>query len=209
MCCQKQVRDRVFLLIDGEMVSHKQQLELVEAATQVSLKRILFRRRPRLTKKFLAVLGRFRSGGGEAYFRNLPRLALELDAGLHLGGEDVNAIGRVRRFFRGRVSRSIHNLRELAQAENEDYDFYFFSPVFNPISREYSISRERLPILKEVCRRTTRRVYALGGVRPERVERILDAGAYGVAVLGYAISSGDPVRSVGEIISAVEDYYAG
>lgn len=80
-------------------------------------------------------------------------------------------------------SRSCHTLAEVAACA-DSLDYVTLSPIFDSISKMGYRSRFDLddPELRDVI--SLRRVVALGGVTPERLSMLHDAGFGGAAMLG-------------------------
>jgi hypothetical protein len=81
------------------------------------------------------------------------------------------------------VGRSCHHQADVDRAVNEGCDYIFVSPVFETASKPGYGPALGPAGLAALCRPNLP-VYALGGVLPERVAPCLEAGAYGVAVMG-------------------------
>lgn len=107
------------------------------------------------------------------------RLAAEYGiGGVHLNGRNPT----VPDDFAGILSRSCHSGREVHDSKGLDY--VFLSPVFDSISKpgyRAAFSRDELRRILEQARV---RVYALGGVTPERFPELDALGFYGAAMLG-------------------------
>lgn len=94
------------------------------------------------------------------------------------------------------VGRSCHHGADVDRAVAEKCDYVFVSPVFETASKPgygpalgpagLAALCRRIPPLRAPARGSGQSlpVYALGGVLPERVSSCLQAGAYGVAVMG-------------------------
>ena len=81
------------------------------------------------------------------------------------------------------VGRSCHTAAEVDRAVAEECDYAFVSPVYPTASKPGygpALGPEGLAAL---CRPGLP-VYALGGVLPEHVAECVQAGAYGIAVMG-------------------------
>lgn len=130
----------------------------------------------------------------------------ELAARFGVGGVHLNSRNpSVPDGFGGMVSRSCHSIAELSQYSSV-CDYMFLSPIFDSISKSGYASRFSL---EEIRRRivagsdvaTARmdvmssdgncrsvdwgRVFALGGVCPDNIRLLEEAGFGGAAVLGY------------------------
>ena len=98
------------------------------------------------------------------------------------------------------VGASAHSLEE---ARGLDADFLTLSPIFEPISKSGHGPPLGLEALTEVCHEVRRPVYALGGVTPTRVRPCLEAGAWGVAVLGGIMAAPDPWEAARAYLAAL------
>ena len=122
--------------------------------------------------------------------RLYPRLTLHdhlpLAVEYGLGGVHLNSRSRrVPDGFRGVVSCSCHTLEELALHPEADY--CFLSPIFDSISKSGYRAAFTLQQLRRAATEglLTRRVVALGGIRPEHLPELHACGFGGVALLGF------------------------
>jgi thiamine-phosphate pyrophosphorylase len=81
------------------------------------------------------------------------------------------------------VGRSCHHAADVTRAFNEGCDYIFVSPVYESASKPGYGPALGPDGLAALCRPGLP-VFALGGVLPDRVAACLNAGAYGVAVMG-------------------------
>ncbi len=100
--------------------------------------------------------------------------------GVHLNGRNPMVPGD----FTGLVSRSCHSAGEVYDSEGLDY--VFLSPVFDSISKPGYQSAFAPAELRNILAQARVRVYALGGVTPERLPELESLGFYGAAMLGAA-----------------------
>ena len=101
------------------------------------------------------------------------------------------------------LGRSAHSLASAQAAEAGGADFVIFGPVFDtPSKRPYGpplgLERQR-----EVTRALSIPVLAIGGITADRVASCLEAGAFGVAVMGAVWDSADPAAAVQELLQTV------
>jgi thiamine-phosphate pyrophosphorylase len=102
-------------------------------------------------------------------------------AGVHLPSDGL-PVAEVRRVApRGFVvSRSTHSREEVEQAFREGASFVVFGPIF-PTPSKPGHPGVGLEALEEIVSSVPIPVYALGGVTPERISQIENAGAHGIA----------------------------
>jgi len=110
----------------------------------------------------------------------------------------------------GSRSRSLHRISEL-KVENDLLDYVFIGPVFSSISkagRKPKISLSALSNAIEELDINARRplVYALGGIRKNKISTIIECGFDGVALLGSIWGKPDPVRAFKEFNSSIKSF---
>jgi thiamine monophosphate synthase len=110
-------------------------------------------------------------------------------AGVHLRAGEPKPSARA-----AFVGRSCHDAAELAAALDERSDYVTLSPVAASASKPGygpALGADRFGAL---VARTPLRVYALGGVTPANAATWIDAGAYGIAVMGSVMRADDPTE---------------
>lgn len=131
-------------------------------------------------------------------------LAAHLD-GVHLPGGGLPAEAARSLLGPGAcIGVSVHGTREAVPAADGGADFLVVGTVFATSSHP---GREPAgpEILREVAAGVDVPLVAIGGVTPERVADVVDAGAYGVAVLsGVWGRDAAPRDAVGRYLSALD-----
>lgn len=92
--------------------------------------------------------------------------------------------------FNGLVSRSCHSIDEAAACKDA-CDYVFLSPVFDSISKEGYCSGFTSGQIRQArdCGIIDSKVYALGGITPEKTDMLEEMGFGGGAMLGYVWKS--------------------
>jgi len=124
-------------------------------------------------------------------------VAASLQLGVHLPEEGLPI--RVARSILGPdalIGRSTHSVDAAVRAQEDGADYITFGPIFETDSKKAYGPPQGLELLQGVA--STARglpVLAIGGVTIERVHACLEAGAYGVAVIGAVWGADDPAAS--------------
>lgn len=141
------------------------------------------------------VVGRLRRANEDVLIsiNGYAEFAAEWYCGLHVGKAGPSlAEAKKLEGINGPVGFSAHSIDEARAAFDQGADYVFYSPIF-PTASKPGHAGVGIENLGEVCTALEpRRVYALGGIRPERVGRCLSAGAAGVAVSSTVITADDP-----------------
>ncbi len=116
-------------------------------------------------------------------------MAIEAD-GVHLRSSSL-PIKETRKILgpHAIIGKSTHTLDEALEAESDGADFVVFGPIYDTPSKRRYGPPLGLPLLQETSHRCSLPIYAIGGMTPERVQEIRNAGAYGVAVISAILES--------------------
>jgi len=144
----------------------------------------------------LELKGMALDAGGALVVNDRVDLVLALDlSGAHLGQRSIPPV--VARQLLGPqrlLGLSVHGAEEGKEGLEGEVDFFLAGTVFPSPSHPHGISGG-LARIREVKNVTQGPVLAIGGVTQERVQEVLGAGAYGVAVKGGIWNTEDPIGS--------------
>lgn len=117
--------------------------------------------------------------------------------GVHLPASGL-AAADVRRASKGmlRIGVSTHSLDEARAAMAQGADFITFGPVFDTPSKRRYGPPAGLERLREVVANVALPVYALGGIKPANVEKVIEIPVAGVAVISAIACAVDRARAV-------------
>jgi thiamine-phosphate pyrophosphorylase len=87
------------------------------------------------------------------------------------------------------IGLSTHSSAEVREAESQQVDFVLVGPIYDTPSKRMYGRPLGVQTLKTICQAARIPIYAIGGITPERVPEVLDAGAYGVAVISSILQA--------------------
>jgi thiamine-phosphate pyrophosphorylase len=112
-------------------------------------------------------------------------IALLLDAGLHIGQDDLAPADARRVIGAGRtLGYSTHNEQQFRAALAEPVDYLAFGPVFPTASKRNPDPVAGLDQLRRMRAMANRPLIAIGGITRERAPEVLVHGADSLAVIG-------------------------
>lgn len=119
-----------------------------------------------------------------------------LDAGVHLGQEDL--LPRDARVVVGErvIGFSTHNADQMRAAESEPADYVAFGPIFGTASKDRPDPTVGIEGLRAVRAMTELPLVAIGGITIENARMCWDAGADSVAVIGGMMPNPCTARAV-------------
>ncbi len=131
-------------------------------------------------------------------------MALNLD-GVHLRSDSLPPLLVRQLIGPGRlIGVSTHSVEDVRRANQGGADYVVFGPIFETPSKRSFGPPLGLPLLADVCCRSSIPVLAIGGITCERVRDVRRAGAHGVAVIGALLSRDDIGEAVREFRHALE-----
>lgn len=102
------------------------------------------------------------------------------------------------------IGVSTHSLKEAREAEKGGADFVTFGPVYHtPSKRKYG-APVGLDALKTVCTKIKIPVFALGGIKSNRINNVLENGASGVAMISEIFKAKNIKEKTKEIIELTQ-----
>jgi thiamine-phosphate pyrophosphorylase len=126
-------------------------------------------------------------------------IALLLDAGLHLGQDDLPPAGARRLIGPGAMlGFSTHNAAQLSAAAAEPVDYLALGPMFATRSKANPDPVVGVERLADWRRLTRRPLVAIGGITRANAVRTLEAGADSVAVIGDLLPPECSAAAIGE-----------
>lgn len=111
-------------------------------------------------------------------------MAKLVEAGLHLGQDDLPPSAARIVFGDGAVGFSTHNETQLVAAEVEPADYLALGPIFGTVSKENPDPVVGLDTLRRLRSLTKKPLVAIGGITRQTARSVLEAGADSVAVIG-------------------------
>jgi len=203
--------ERLLLITDRLVIQGSDLLAALDASFSAGLRLLQFREKD-LPNQERFLLGKEVKKLADSYGVKLivngdPSLALALNAvGVHLGRSTLPIqVVKNKLKFEGIIGYSAHTVDEAKEAFKFGADYVTLSPVFQPVSKTKSVQNLGLEIFRDEIDKVSGHVYALGGISSINAHDCIDAGAYGVAVVGSILGSDDPFHSTKEILKTVSD----
>ncbi len=127
-------------------------------------------------------------------------LAVKAD-GIHLGRNSIPP-HTVRKISGNKllIGVSTHSIDEAVQAEKEGADFITFGPIYKTPSKLKYGTPIGVDTIKKVKALSSLPVFAVGGIRIERVKEVMDAGADGIALISAIMSAENKGKTTEEFL---------
>ena len=152
------------------------------------------------------LLGPVRDAGALLVVNDRVDVALAVGAdavqrtGTSLPVKDIRAIAGTRL----RIGASVHSLEDAVNAELKGADWVTFGPIYETASKRPYGPPQGLQRLAAVTRGLRVPVIAIGGITPERVREVRQAGARGVAVISGILAAEAPAEATRRFLSELD-----
>jgi thiamine-phosphate pyrophosphorylase len=184
------------LITDRKLLtSHLSLLSSVEEALKGGLKAVQLREKDLGTRDLLDMAYRMReltkAYQARLFINDRVDIALAVEAdGVHLGSESIPARA-VKKTFKDRliIGVSAHSLDEAVDAEKGGADFVTLGPVYHTPSKMKYGEPIGIELLKSVKGKISIPVFAIGGIKMDKVEEMKGAGADGVALISAILTA--------------------
>lgn len=124
--------------------------------------------------------------------------------GVHLAGHSL-PIAKVKQLcgVDRPIGKSVHSLEEAKQAERDGVSYVIYGHIYATGSKP-GLEPRGLEELARITRSVSVPVIAIGGITPDRVQAVMEAGAAGIAVMSGVLGAVDPVEAAGTYAEAIE-----
>ncbi len=203
---------RLYLITDRKRITRYASLiTAVREALKGGVKAIQLREKDLGTRDLLRLAYKIREltrrYKAKLFINDRLDIALAVGAdGIHLTQQSapVYAVRRVIDTSRFLIGVSTHSLKEAEEAENGGADFITLGPIFRTPSKLKYGSPIGIDTLRRVSKDVSIPVFAIGGIKAGRINKVKRAGAYGVAMISEIFNAPDIKRKSEEIINLLE-----
>lgn len=137
-----------------------------------------------------------------------PYLAKDLDAdGVHLGQGDIKKypLREIRNTIGGdkSIGISTHSLSQFKEANDSDYDYVAFGPIFPTPTKDYCIGTDDVGKVLNIANKP---VVFIGGISLDNVDIVLSRGAKNIAAIRAFSQASDIEAAVGDFRKIIDCY---
>jgi thiamine-phosphate pyrophosphorylase len=195
----KRLKDlKLYLVTDRKFFSGQCSMYLaLETALKAGTKFIQLREKrlpPRMlldTAQWVSELAK--EYGAKLFINDRVDIALAVGAdGVHLGQKSMPAHA-VRKISKNKllIGVSTHGIEEALKAEKDGADFITLGPVFKTLSKLKYGDPIGIDAIRKVKSGVSIPVLAIGGIKQDKVKKVIKAGADGVAVISAILAAND------------------
>jgi thiamine-phosphate pyrophosphorylase len=202
---------RLHVITDVTLQTRFSHVELARLAAAGGADTVQFREKRPLTTRILvetaAAMRRALEGTGAELVVD-DRADVALAAGVravHLGRDDLDvATARAIVGSAALIGGTANSLAEAVRAADADVDYLGVGPVFGTRSKANPAPPLGLDGFRAIVDAVRKPVIAIGGITADRVRSVLDAGAYGMAVLSAVVCEADPAEAARAFRGAID-----
>ena len=199
---------RLYVVTDRHEAAGRDLAEIVAAAVQGGAGAIQLREKDLSARDLYALGARLQVAlapyGVPLLINDRLDVALALDAaGVHLAGHSLPTVVARRVLGAGKLlGVSTHNIEEARCAAEDGADFIVFGPVFTTPSKVAYGPPQGLQHLTAVVHAVRIPVIAIGGIDHTNLPQVVQAGAYGVAMIRAVLAAPDPYKATQQLRAA-------
>ena len=206
---------KLYLITDRKLVTrHSSLVTAVEEALKGGAKALQVREKDLGTRELLDMAYRMREladkYSAKLFINDRVDIALSVEAdGVHLGQNSipphavrkaVNASRITHHASRFLIGVSAHSIEEAKQAEEGGADFITLGPVYKTPSKLKYGQPLGVDIIRKAKAEISIPVFAIGGIKQDRIKEVMDAGADGIALISGILGAKDIKEKTGEFL---------
>jgi len=193
---------RGYYFITAASLSRAGNLSDVAAAVAAKVRVVQYRQKQGLTSELVAEARQLRELCRHIRFLVNDRvdLALEVGAdGVHLGQEDL-PYPEARKMLGPEkiIGVTVHNVAEALAAQAAGADYLGVSPIFATATKADAGAPAGVALLKEIRRRVTLPLVAIGGITLANARAVIAAGADAVCAIAAVVTKPDVRTEIGK-----------
>jgi thiamine-phosphate pyrophosphorylase len=193
---RKAIDFNLYLITDRKLFTdHSSLFTALEEALRGGLKAVQLREKDLGARDLLVMAHKMRkltkTYQARLFINDRVDIALAVEAdGVHLGRESIPAHA-VQKTFKDRliIGVSTHSLDEAVEAEKGGADFITFGPVYHTPSKMKYGEPIGIELLESIKGKISIPVFAIGGIRIDKVGEVKYAGADGVALISGILAA--------------------
>ena len=206
---------RLHVITDESLQDRFSHVELARLAARGGADTVQLReKRPRTTQELIRTARAMADAlaGLSARVVVDDRVDVALAAGVpavHLGPDDLD-VALARRLLGpdALIGGTANSLEAALRVAATPVDYLGVGPVFGTRSKASPAPTLGLEGLRRIVEAVDKPVIAIGAISGERVRDVLEAGAYGVAVISAVVCRPDPMAAAAEFRRAIDEYLA-
>ncbi len=195
----------IYLVTDRKQTCGKPLEEVIKSCLAGGIKAVQLREKDLDDRELFTIAKHLKTlthrSGATFFINDRVDIALAVDAdGLHLGQESISPNDARKQFGENKlIGVSAHSLDEAVKAEDNGADFITIGPIYDTPSKRRYGKPIGLNELKRVTGKLKIPVFAIGGIRKEKIRDTLDAGAHGIAVISAILKTKNPEKAAKEM----------
>jgi len=199
---------RLYVVTDRQQTAGRALEEVITAAARGGAGAIQLREKDLSARDLYALGARLQAAlspyGVPLLINDRLDVALALDAaGVHLAGNSLpTAVARRVLGPDKLLGVSTHSVAEAHRAAEDGADFVAFGPVFTTPSKVAYGPPQGLQHLTAVVRAVHIPVIAIGGIDHTNLSQVVQAGAYGVAMIRAVLAAPEPYQATQQLRTA-------
>ena len=198
----------LYFVTDRKQTANRPLADVVQAALDGGVRAVQLREKDLEGRELYVLAERLRALTRRYQARLLVNdrldvaLAVEAD-GVHLG-QNSFAVKDARRLLGAEklIGVSTHSQHEIAAAQ--EADFLVFGPVYYTPSKAAYGEPQGLDRLRAAVAHSAVPVFAIGGIKTERVAEVLETGAHGIAMISAISAATDPAQAAQALLQQLD-----
>ena len=204
----------LYLVTDRHQTGGRPLDRVVEEALAGGVRAVQLREKDLPTREFLRWAEKLRSltsrYGARFLINDRLDVCLAVGAdGVHLRADSLPVSAARKILGPDRlIGQSAHSVLEVIKAEREGADFVVLGPIYDTPSKRSMGRPLGLSAIRTAASQASIPVFAIGGVRLERISEVIQSGSRGVAVISALLQAPDPREAAATVLCELKSVWS-
>lgn len=199
-----------FYMVTWSSISRKGNVSDVENAVDAGCRMVQYREKNKDTQAMIKEAKKIKDiCKDKAIFivNDSLDVAMAVDAdGIHLGQEDISIENARKKLGDNKIiGQTVHSVKEAENAEKKGADYIGVAPIFETDTKKDSIDPIGVDIIKEIRKKTSIPIVAVGGITKQNVKQVISMDADAVVSVSPVVCSDDVFREVRRFIGIIRE----
>jgi thiamine-phosphate diphosphorylase len=191
----------LYLITNRKLVEEKNFYNIINEAIMGGITAIILREKDLSYEELLPIAVKIKEIIGKSGVKLIINNNLEVATGIKADGfhTSFQSFIQAKPIFNGALGVSVHSLEEAVAAEKHGADYLLLGHIFETNCKK-GLPPKGIELIKSIKLQVNIPVIALGGINPNNIGKVMEAGSHGAAIMSSIMQAENPYALTKEYV---------